>query len=105
MQVDPAGRHKKHGGTGLEEFRLCARIVRRIERTFGDSAIICRRDKSAEFGVGDCVLVHPETAHSDPVDWRFLWIRMLSTHSERAACQSKQYEKTFNDLPPLAESR
>src|SRR5437016_5508473 len=85
MQVNLSGRHEKHGRTGLEQFRLCAGIVRRIERTFGNSAIVCRRDKSGEFGVGDCVLVHPKTAHSDTVDWSFLWIRVLGTDSERAA--------------------
>ena len=85
MQVDPAGRHEKHGRTGLKQFQLCARIVGRIERAFSDSAMACRCDESGEFGIGDRVLVHPETAHSDPVDWSLLWIRMLGTHSECAA--------------------
>jgi len=85
VHVHATGGHEERRRTGREQGGIGAGIVGRIERALGDGAVAGGVDEGGELGVGDRVFVHPEAADRHPMDRRFLWVRLLGAHAERAA--------------------
>ena len=63
VHVNAARGHEEHRAAGLEQFWSGVRKGRRIERTLSDGDIAGRGDEPGKIGVGDGVLVNPETAN------------------------------------------
>src|SRR6266850_237446 len=70
---------------GPEHVRQSAWIVLRVGCNFGKSDVTSRVDEFGELAIGDRRAIHPELAHGNAVDGRFLWIVPIRAHSKRAA--------------------
>jgi hypothetical protein len=67
-QVDRAGAGVEHQRPGLEQGRVSAGVLRRVERPFGDGDVPGRSDEVAELGDGYRVVFYPEAVDLDAAD-------------------------------------
>src|SRR5262245_39888127 len=84
-EVDGMRRLVENNRTGHEHLRLSARVVPRIQRTFGDRQVACRLDEAAELFVGDRGLVHQEAFDGHVMSRRFFGIMIIRPHEKSSA--------------------
>src|SRR5262245_44833423 len=78
-------RFLEYDRTGNEHSRQGARIIIRIQWTFGDREVACCLYKAVELFIGDRVLIHPETFDGYVMSRSFFGIMIIRSHEKGSA--------------------
>src|SRR6266481_1362263 len=104
VQAIAVGRKRRHRRCTIEAVR--AKVLAWKFALPGVCHVLSasRVDEFAELAIGDRRAIHPELAHGNAVDGRFLWIVPIRAHSKRAARHVQHPDvvrRAFERLPAV----